>query len=78
MSDALPVEEAMQKHQAPLYDSYIANIKVVRATPFKLIVVFLFGIRLKQDYYCRINAADNENITSHYILGYGWGRNVGS
>ena len=36
VSDALPVEEAMQKHQAPLYDSYIANIKVVRATPFKL------------------------------------------
>ena len=36
VSDALPIEEAMQKHQAPLYDSYIANIKVVKATPFKL------------------------------------------
>lgn len=36
VSDALPVEEAIQKHQAPLYDSYIANIKVVKATPFKL------------------------------------------
>lgn len=36
VSDALPIEEAIQKHQAPLYDSYIANIKVVKATPFKL------------------------------------------
>lgn len=36
VSDALPVEEAMQKHQAPLYDSYIANVKVVPAIPFKL------------------------------------------
>ena len=42
------------------------------ANSFKLIVVFLFGIRLKQNYYCRINAADNENITSHNIFGYGW------
>jgi len=36
VSDALPVEEAIQKHQAPLYDSYIANVKVVPAIPFKL------------------------------------------
>ena len=29
----------------------------VTANSFKLIVVFLFGIRLKQNYYYRINAA---------------------
>ena len=36
VSDALPVEEAIAKKQAPLYDGYIANIKVVNATPFKI------------------------------------------
>ena len=37
VSDALPVEEAIAKKQAPLYDGYIANVKVVNATPFKII-----------------------------------------
>ena len=36
VSDALPVEEAIAKKQAPLYDGYIANVKVVNATPFKI------------------------------------------
>ena len=36
VSDALPVEEAITKKQAPLYDGYIANVKVVNATPFKI------------------------------------------
>ncbi len=36
VSDALPVEEAIAKKQAPLYDDYIANVKVVNATPFKI------------------------------------------
>ena len=35
VSDALPVEEAIAKKQAPLYDGYIAKVKVVNATPFK-------------------------------------------
>ena len=36
VSDALPVEEAIAKKQAPLYDGYIAKVKVVNATPFKI------------------------------------------
>ena len=36
VSDALPVNEAITKKQAPLYDGYIANIKVVPAIPFKI------------------------------------------
>ena len=36
VSDALPMEEAIAKKQAPLYDGYIANVKVVNATPFKI------------------------------------------
>ena len=36
VSDALPVEEAIAKKQAPLYDGYITNVKVVNATPFKI------------------------------------------
>ena len=36
VSDALPVEEAIAKKQAPLYDGYIAIVKVVNATPFKI------------------------------------------
>ena len=36
VSDALPVEEAIARKQAPLYDGYIANVKVVNATPFKI------------------------------------------
>ena len=30
------MEEAIAKKQAPLYDGYIANVKVVNATPFKI------------------------------------------
>jgi putative PPE-repeat protein len=36
VSDALPINEAITKKQAPLYDSYIANVKVVPAIPFKI------------------------------------------
>ena len=36
VSDALPMEEAIAKKQAPLYDGYIAKVKVVNATPFKI------------------------------------------
>lgn len=36
VSDALPVEQAIRKRQAPLFDSYIANVRVVDATPFKI------------------------------------------
>ena len=36
VSDALPVEEAIAKKQAPLYDGSIAKVKVVNATPFKI------------------------------------------
>lgn len=36
VSDALPVNEAITKKQAPLYDGYIANVKVVPAIPFKI------------------------------------------
>ena len=36
VSDALPTAEAIARKQAPLYDSYIANVSVVDATPFKI------------------------------------------
>lgn len=36
VSDALPINEAITKKQAPLYDGYIANVKVVPAIPFKI------------------------------------------
>ena len=36
VSDALPLDEAIAKHHAPLYDSYVANVEVVAATPFKI------------------------------------------
>ena len=36
VSDALPLEEAIAKRQAPLYDGYIADVSVVAATPFKI------------------------------------------
>ena len=36
VSDALPTSEAIAKRQAPLYDSYIADVDVVSATPFKI------------------------------------------
>ena len=36
VSDALPINKAITKKQAPLYDGYIANVKVVPAVPFKI------------------------------------------
>ena len=36
VSDALPVEEAIEKRQAPLYDCYLTMVNVVDATPFKI------------------------------------------
>lgn len=37
VSDVLPVEEAIQRKRAPLYDSYLARVKVVDvARPFKM------------------------------------------
>lgn len=36
VSDALPVEEAIEKKQAPLRDNFLTMFKVIEATPFKI------------------------------------------
>lgn len=49
VSDALPVEEAIARRQAPLYDNFLTMIKVVDATPFK--ITSGFGTKTYHDDY---------------------------